>query len=124
MTATAGSPLKWHRCFGMDAWTATAPTTRLPVVRYYAEKVWSPSPRGYGWYVTGGPGAAESTPPPVRTMMFPRRRSPGYWDGGYYETLSEAKAACVSHLKDQLLNADLETWALLEGGMTDICRAE
>lgn len=95
-------------------WTATAPTTRLPVVKYYAEKVWSPSPKGYGWYVVGGPGA-ESTPPPVRDFggALIADKSPGYWDGGYYETLPEAKAACVSHLEDQLLNADLETWALL-----------
>lgn len=81
----------------MEAWRATAPTKRVPVVEYYAEKVYSPSPKGYGWYVVGGPGS-----------MLPGRSSfpepSAYWDGGYYETLSEAKAACVAHLGGQLFD--------------------
>lgn len=44
---------------------------------YEVEKVYSPGPKGYGWYAT----------------------SPN-WDGGFFDSLTDAKAACSQHHRE------------------------
>lgn len=66
--------LKWRK--DGDDWVAEGDGGHE--ILWRAEKVWSPSPKGYGWYVSG------------------------LVDGGYFDSLSMAKHYCTRETGGQL----------------------
>lgn len=58
----------------MAEWKRVEGATAYQAGAYEIEQVWAPGPKGYGWYATG----------PA-------------WDGGYYDSLTAAKADCKRH---------------------------
>ena len=80
--------LRWMRS-GTGPFISQAYDTSMRKIdgRYEIEKVWAPNSKGFGWYVTGPD-----------------------WDGGYRETLTEAKADAEKHYADVLWEALSTTW--------------
>lgn len=77
VNGTAGQ-LRWMKVSTNVYQSKAYDSAMRPTGRYEIEKVYAPGPKGYGWYVTGPD-----------------------WDGGYSDSLTEAKAACNAHHADK-----------------------